>query len=105
MWNHLFINRTEVTNITNEKLKKIEADIAKTKEKISEFTAKLRELERSKTEIENAGIIALVRDMDISPEELTAFIRAFKDKSNSPIITPPESEPIQNGEEDIDDEK
>jgi len=43
--------------------------------------------------------------MDILPDELTAFIQAFKEKSNSPVITPPNDEPIQNDEEDADDEK
>ena len=60
------------------KINKIEAEIVKTKAKVTEFTGRLRELERQKTELENAGIIALVRDMDILPDELTAYIKAFK---------------------------
>ena len=43
--------------------------------------------------------------MDILPDELTAFIQAFKEKSNSSAITQPDGEPVQNDEEDIDDEK
>jgi len=72
----------EETYIKNEKLQKIEADITKTKTKISEYTAKLRELERLKSEAENAGILALVRDVDISPDELVAFIQAYKEQHN-----------------------
>ncbi|MCL2816135.1 MAG: DUF4315 family protein [Oscillospiraceae bacterium] len=68
--------------MNNEKLEKIKADIAKTKAKISEYTARLRELERQKTETENSGIIAIVRDMDIRPDDLAAFIEAFKAQSN-----------------------
>jgi len=69
--------------MNKEKIIKIEAEIVKTKAKVTEFTARLRELERQKTEIENAGIIALVRDMDILPDELTAYIQAFKAHSSS----------------------
>jgi len=54
--------------INNERLLKIDADISKLKAKISDYTARLRELERVKTETENAGIVALVRDVDISPD-------------------------------------
>jgi len=71
-----------------EKLKKIEADIIKTKAKITEFTARLRELERQKIEIENAGIVALVRDMDITPDDLTAYIQAFKAQTDGGAILP-----------------
>ena len=74
--------------MNSEKLKKVEADIAKTKAKVSEFTARLRELERQKTEIENAGIVALVRDMAVHPDELTAFIQAFKEQSRGGAVLP-----------------
>ena len=74
--------------MNQERLTKIEADIAKTKAKVTEFTARLRELERQKTEIENAGIVALVRDMAILPDELTAFIKAFKEQSSGGAVLP-----------------
>jgi hypothetical protein len=75
--------------LNSDRIKKIEAEIAKIKEKMSTDAARLRELERKKTELENAGIIALVRDMDILPDELTAFIQAFKQKSNDGETAPP----------------
>ena len=74
--------------MNHEKLKRIEADIAKTKAKATEYAARLRELERQKTEIENAGIVALVRDMNVLPDELTAFIKAFKEQSGGGAILP-----------------
>ena len=64
--------------MNNERLQKIDAEISKLKTKISEYTVRLRELERQRTETENAGIVALVRDIDISPDELMAFIKAYK---------------------------
>ena len=75
--------------MNNEKLQKIDADIIKVKAKISEYTARLRDLERLKTETENAGIVTLVRDMDISPNEFTALLQAFRAQSNSTAVTPP----------------
>jgi len=62
----------------NPKIPKICEEIEKTKRKLAEYTSRLRDLERQKTELENADIVSLVRDMDIQPEELTAFIQAFK---------------------------
>ena len=64
--------------MNNERLQKIDAEISKLKTKISEYTVRLRELERQRTETENARIVALVRDVDISPDELMAFIQAYK---------------------------
>ena len=74
--------------MNQERLKKVKADIIKTKTKITEFTVRLRELERQKTEIENAGIVALVRDMDITPDDLTAYIQAFKAQTDGGAILP-----------------
>jgi hypothetical protein len=75
--------------MNSERIKKTEAEITKVKAKISDLTARLRELERQKTELENAGIVALVRDMDILPDELSAFIQAFKQKAGNGGISPP----------------
>jgi len=96
--------------MNQERLKRLEADIAKTKAKVTEFTARLRELERQKTEIENAGIVALVRDMAILPDELTAYIKAFKAQSGGgavlPTMPPVGIETSQNeNEEDANEEK
>lgn len=75
--------------MNNEKLQKIDADIVKAKAKITEYTAKLRELERLKTETENAGIVSLVRDMDILPDELMEFIRTYKEQQSGGTTTIP----------------
>ena len=75
--------------MNNEKLQKIEADIVKAKAKITEYTSRLRDLERLKTETENTGIVALVRSMDILPNELMEFIKMYKEYQSSETKTTP----------------
>jgi septal ring factor EnvC (AmiA/AmiB activator) len=70
----------------NPKIAKINAEIDKTKAKISEFQTRLRELERQRTEIENTEIVELVRGVDATPQELAAFIRAFREQSGTPSL-------------------
>ncbi|MCJ7856540.1 DUF4315 family protein [Lachnospiraceae bacterium NSJ-143] len=69
----------------NKKIEKVCAEIDKTKAKISEYNARLRELEKQKTELENTEIVELVRGVEASPAELAAFIKAFRDKSGTPV--------------------
>ena len=68
----------------NPKLAKINAEIGKTKDKIAEHQARLRELERQKTEIENTEIVELMRGVDATPQELASFIRAFRKQGGTP---------------------
>jgi len=60
------------------KIKKILGEIQKAREKISDYQNRLKELERTKTELENADIVALVRAIDIPPSELEAFVKTYK---------------------------
>lgn len=66
----------------NTKIEKITAEIDKLRGKISSMQSRLRDLERQKTELENADIIAAVRGVDIAPDELAAFMRMFKEKQS-----------------------
>ena len=52
--------------------------IDKVKEKIAVQQTRLRELEQQKTELENMEIVGMVRGLDVAPEELAAFIKAFR---------------------------
>jgi hypothetical protein len=47
--------------MTNPKIKKVEAAIGKTKAKLAEFTARLRDLEKEKIRLENDDIVAAIR--------------------------------------------
>ena len=49
------------------KIERIDKEIAKTREKITEYQNRLRGLEAQKTEAENLQIVQLVRSMRLSP--------------------------------------
>ena len=56
------------------KIDRINAEIQKTREKITEYQNKLKGLETQKTEAENLQIVQLVRSMRLSPQQLTAML-------------------------------
>ena len=56
------------------KLTKLQMEIDKIKQKISEQQTRLRELEQQKTEIENTEIVELVRSMKMNTSELSTFL-------------------------------
>ena len=56
------------------KIERIEKEIQKTREKITEYQNKLKGPEAQKTEAENLQIVQLVRSMRLSPQELTAML-------------------------------
>ena len=62
----------------NAKIERVGKDIQKTKDKISELQARLRELEKQKTELENMKIVDAVRGMDISLSDLATLLKAAK---------------------------
>ena len=57
------------------KIERVCKDIEKTKIKLSEQQARLRELEKQKTELENMEIVDVVRGMDISLADLAALLK------------------------------
>lgn len=56
------------------KMERIDREMQKTREKITEYQNKLKELAAQKTETENLQIIQLVRSMRVTPQELTAML-------------------------------
>lgn len=60
--------------MATNKIDRINAEIEKTREKISEQQAHLKELLAQKTEFENLQIVQLVRSMRLSPHELSAML-------------------------------
>ena len=72
----------------NNKLTKLQMEIDKIKQKISEQQTKIRELEHQKTEIENTEIVELVRSMKMNTSELSTFLKAYRGKNDAPILMP-----------------
>ena len=60
--------------MATNKIDRINAEIEKAREKISEQQAHLKELLSQKTELENLQIVQLVRSMRLSPHELSAML-------------------------------
>ena len=56
------------------KIDRIDKEIEKTREKITEYQNRLKGLEAQKTEAENLQIVQLVRSMRLTPQELTATL-------------------------------
>ena len=69
------------------KIDRIEKEIRKTQQKITEYQNRLKELEAEKTEQENFQIISLVRGMSMTPDELAAFLRGGA-MEQTPALTP-----------------
>ena len=83
----------------NKKIDRIDREIQKTREKITEYQNRLKGLEAQKTEAENLQIVQLVRSMRLSPQELTAMLG----KEPTPGIAPVPAD--HNGQEDNEDEE
>ena len=61
--------------MANNKIDRINKEIAKTRVKITEYQNKLKGLEAQKTEAENLEIVQLVRSMRMTPQELNAMLK------------------------------
>lgn len=60
----------------NPKIEKLEKEIDKTKNKIAEMQARLRNLEKQKTELENTDYVAIARSFHLTPQQLTEFLKS-----------------------------
>ena len=56
------------------KMERIDKEMAKTSDKITEYQNRLMVLEAQKTEAENLQIVQLVRSMRLTPAELNAML-------------------------------
>lgn len=62
----------------NPKIEKLGVEIAKTKAKIETMQARLREMEKQKTELENTDYVSIARSYDMTPAELAEFLKAMR---------------------------
>ena len=71
----------------NAKIERVCKEIEKTKEKISEQQARLRDLEKQKTELENLDIVSTVRGMNISFADLAALLNNVRPDASGTLPT------------------
>jgi len=80
--------------MTNPKIEKVKASIAKTKTTIAEHQNKLRDLERQKIQLENDEIVALFRREKLNEDEFAQLLRLNgKDESTERSIQTTEEAP------------
>lgn len=87
------------------KIEKIEKDMQKTREKITELQNRLKELDALKTEQENLQIVQLVRTLRISPQELKEFLQGSAETAPVPTAETAYTYQSDDEQEDIDDEE
>ena len=89
------------------KIERIDREIQKTREKITEYQNKLKGLEAQKTEAENLEIVQLVRSMRLTPAELNAMLKdgGIPGMEPAPDYGTGEAADYNEGQEDTEDEE
>ena len=81
----------EIMDKATEKIvMEIEKEIKKKKdleEKLKACNERIRALEAKKLEAENAQIVASIRQLNVSPEELQSFLSSIKAKRGAAVIS------------------
>ena len=90
--------------MANNKIERINKEIAKTREKITEYQNKLKGLEAQKTEAENLEIVQLVRAMRMTPQELNAMLSGGGIPGMSAAPASDETTDYEEQEENADEE-
>lgn len=84
--------------MANRKILKIENEIKKTREKITEYQNKLKGLEMQKTEAENLEIVQMVRSLHMTPAELSVFLAKGIIPDDTPVSENEYMEDMENEE-------
>lgn len=84
----------------NPKIQKVIKEIEKTKAKLADTQFRLRELERQKTELENAEIVAMVRSRNLTESEFAALLQS---RNSNPVPMPVSVQ--KNEMEELEDEE
>ena len=62
----------------NPKINKLKAEKEKNIRKIAEMTARNEEIDKQVTELENLDIIGIVRENEVTPEQLAELIQSLR---------------------------
>ena len=76
----------------NPKIKKLQKELSKNKEKISDLQVQNKDLEKQIRELENVDIIGMVREQGLTPEQLAELLRSLKNmpRGPEPVLPQPE---------------
>jgi hypothetical protein len=77
--------------MTNPKIEKVKANIAKTKAIIADYQAKLREQEKQKTQLENDEIVAMYRREKLNEDDFKELLRKGRDVPQTALADIPAS--------------
>ena len=77
----------------NPKIEKLAKDIEKTKAKIAEQQARLQDLEKQKTELENTDFVAVARSYHLTPQELAELLKT-RQMASAQESSPQEQEEV-----------
>lgn len=77
----------------NPKIEKLAKDIEKAKAKIAEQQARLQDLEKQKTELENTDFVAVARSYHLTPQELAEFLKT-RQMASAQESSPQEQEEV-----------
>lgn len=66
----------------NPKINKLKAEKEKNLRKIAEMTARNDEIDKQVIELENLDIIGIVRENEVTPEQLAELIQSLKKEGN-----------------------
>ena len=67
----------------NPKINKLKAEKEKNLRKIAEMTARNDEIDKQVTELENLDIIGIVRENEVTPEQLAELILSLRNGENA----------------------
>jgi len=82
----------------NNRIGRLKDDLARAKERLTEYQARVRDIERQITEQENLEILRAVRSVAASPEDLRGLLERIQ--AAVPVNAPPEPEaPCEKREE------
>ena len=75
------------------KRERLRADLANAREKINQWQARARDLERQISELENTEILRMVHDVASSPEELRGLLDLLQAVQNPSMAQGPQTVP------------
>ena len=89
----------------SKRLERIEADLAKARERLAIWDQRVKELEQKYTEEENTEIHEVVRSFNLTPEELREFLQSRRSNAPAKLPEPASSEKSTATEQEADYEK